>query len=180
MKYKYDVAISYQSEIEERAAKIAGYLEREGLQVFYAPEKQKQIMSEKLNEILYDIYKNQSLIRLLLISDAYLSSEWTQLEMRVSKGEEKVDLRRRIIVDYTDKKQLPEDVKSMIYIDGRKTYEDDIASMTAFRIKELKSKIDDDWQKYEKKKNDEKITVINNTGIVTGDNASFGNINFGR
>ena len=68
----------------------------------------------------------------------------------------------------------------MIYIDGRKTYEDDIASMTAFRIKELKSKIDDDWQKYEKKKNDEKITVINNTGIVTGDNASFGNINFGR
>ena len=49
-------------------------------------------MSEKLNEILYDIYKNQSLIRLLLISDAYLSSEWTQLEMRVSKGEEKVDL----------------------------------------------------------------------------------------
>lgn len=34
MSYKYDVAISYQNEIEDKAAKMAGCLRREKLQVF--------------------------------------------------------------------------------------------------------------------------------------------------
>lgn len=63
-------------------------------------------MSEKLNEVLYDTYKNQSLVRLLLVSDRYLASEWTELERRVSRGEEKRDQRRRIVVDYTNKKGI--------------------------------------------------------------------------
>ena len=67
MSYKYDVAISYQNEIEDKAAKIAGCLRRENLQVFFAPERQLEILSENLYEVLYDTYKNQSLTRLLLV-----------------------------------------------------------------------------------------------------------------
>lgn len=180
MDYKYDIAISYQSEIEETASKIAGYLEVEGVNVFYAPERQKELMSEKLNEVLYDIYKNQSLVRLLLVSDGYLASEWTELERRVSRGEEKGDQRRRIVVDYTNKQKLPDDLKSVVYIDGKCKHEDEVASMAVSRIRELKLNGYDAESNNQDKRMHERIKIINNSGIITGGNANFGDINFGR
>ena len=40
MEYKYDIAISYKSEMEEKAAKIADFLMADGWKVFFAPEEQ--------------------------------------------------------------------------------------------------------------------------------------------
>lgn len=183
MSYKYDVAISYQNEIEDKAAKIAGCLCKENLQVFFAPERQLEILSENLYEVLYDTYKNQSLIRLLLVSDLYLTSEWTQLEKRVSQAEKPSDMKRRIVVDYTTNQELPKDLKQLVYIDGNKLYEDEIASLVSRRVKDLKN---EDGERREPEKEiliQNKIIqnnygTINNKTVNIGNNVHLGDINF--
>lgn len=181
MEYKYDVAISYQNEIEKRASKIADYLQVEGLNVFFAPDRQEEIISEKLYEVLYDIYKNKSLVRLLLVSDAYLSSEWAQLERRVSKGESREDRRRRIVVDYTETQSLPQELKILVYIDGKRKFEEEIASLVAIRTRELKSGFGEEKKPNTPIKEEEKTVVVqNNSGIIIGNNAKFGDIKFGK
>ncbi len=183
MSYKYDVAISYQNEIEDKAAKIAGCLCNENLQVFFAPERQLEILSENLYEVLYDTYKNQSLIRLLLVSDLYLTSEWTQLEKRVSQAEKTSDMKRRIVVDYTTNQELPKDLKQLVYIDGNKLYEDEIASLVSRRVKDLKN---EDGERREPEKEiliQNKIIqnnygTINNKTVNIGNNVHLGDINF--
>ena len=52
MDYEYDIAISYKSEIEAKAARINDYLVKDGWNVFFAPEKQQELLSEKILEIL--------------------------------------------------------------------------------------------------------------------------------
>ncbi|MCI8365295.1 MAG: TIR domain-containing protein [Eubacterium sp.] len=183
MSYKYDVAISYQNEIEDTAAKIADYLRRENLQVFFAPERQLEILSENLHEVLYDIYKNQTLVRLLLVSDLYLVSEWTQLEKRVSQAENPSDMKRRIVVDYTVNQELPKDLKKLVYIDGNKVYEDEIASLISRRVKDLKNENGGQTGAEERIIFQNKIIQNNygtqkNTSVNLGDNAHLGDINF--
>lgn len=183
MSYKYDVAISYQNEIENTAAKIAGCLRKENLQVFFAPERQLEILSENLYEVLYDTYKNQSLTRLLLVSDLYLTSEWTQLEKRVSQAEKPSDMKRRIVVDYTVNQELPKDLKKLVYIDGNKLYEDEIASLVSRRVKDLKNE-DEEQRGPEKEILIQNKIIQNNYGTLNnktvnlGDNAQLGDINF--
>lgn len=179
MEYKYDIAISYQSEMEEKAQKITDYLKTERINVFFAPECQLDIISEKLHTALYDVYRNQSFIRLLLVSDEYLSSEWTLLEKRVSESQNESDRRRRIIVDYTETKPLPKDLKELVYIDGKSRHEDQIAAFTADYIRKLKL----DFGSYDSMKEmdySEERKVVVNHGLIIGDHAHFDNFNFGR
>lgn len=180
MEYKYDVAISYQSEMEKKAQKITDYLKTEGINVFFAPEQQLDMISEKLHKALYNIYRNQSFLRLLLVSDSYLSSEWTLLEKRVSESQSESDKKRRIVVDYTETKSLPPDLKELVYIDGKCKYEDQIAVFTAEYFRKLSLEFTGNDSKKETNQREKEKVVINNNGVMIGDHAHFDNFNFGR
>lgn len=177
MKYVYDIAISYQSEMEQTAQKIADYLRVEGFNVFFAPECQQDIMSEKLHSALYDIYRNKSFVRLLLMSDAYLSSEWTLLEKRVSASHSSLDMKRRIVVDYTETKSLPEDLKEYIFIDGKNKYDEEIAIFVSEYTRKLKKEFKETSEP-DSVNIKEKAIVENNNGVIIGDHAHFENFNF--
>lgn len=184
MNYEYDVAISYKSEIEAKAAKINDYLTEEGLNVFFAPARQQEMLSEKIHQMLYGVYKNQSLMKVLLISESYLDGEWTALEKRVSLESTKEDRKRLLIVNYTDQIILPGDLKDLQYMDGRALQEDKVASLVTERIhKFLRKNAKGEREKEikeeftgEKRSAVKKVIIHNKGGIVAGDNAHFGNI----
>lgn len=176
MKYKYDIAISYQSNLEESASRIADYLQAEGLNVFFAPAKQREMLSEKLHQILYDVYKNQSFIKVLLITESYLKGEWTSLEMRMSLDSTNKERKRLIIINYMGR-DLPNDLKSFVYLNGKELHEDQLASIIAQRLRELRSDAEISGEKM-KQKNGTSPKIHNNQGIITGDNANFGEIHF--
>lgn len=175
MKYEYDVAISYKSEIENKASKIADYLRADGWKVFFAPIEQQELLSEKIHQKLYDIYKNKSLMKILLISDSYLSGEWTSLEKRVSLESTKEERKRLLIVNYTDQIILPGELGPLQYLNGQKLQEDEIASVITERLKKYLT--DYVGEKTEELEHTGKsVNIINNHGIIAGDNAVFGNI----
>ena len=172
MEYKYDIAISYQSNLEKSASRIADYLQAEGLNVFFAPAKQREMLSEKLHQKLYDVYKNQSLIKVLLITESYLKGEWTSLEMRMSLDSTKNERKRLIIINYMGM-DLPNNLKSFVYLNGKELHEDQLASIIAQRLRELQYNAEKT-----KQKTNTSSEIRNNHGIITGDNAHFGEIHF--
>ncbi len=182
MGYQFDVAISYKSELEEKAARINDFLVEDGWKVFFAPERQQELLSEKIHQMLYGIYKNRSLMKVLLISDNYLISDWTALEQRVSLQSTKEDRKRLLIVNYTDLLVLPGELQSLQYLDGRKYTEDQIAALVTERMHGFVLKNEQRMEQDKKeglgksKKFPSGNSIINNSGIIAGDNACFGDI----
>lgn len=182
MEYEFDVAISYKSEMEEKAVKLVDYLTADGWRVFFAPGRQQELLSQKIYQKLYDVYKNRSLMKVLMISESYLSSEWTLLEKRVSMESTKDDRQRLVIVNYTDHTILPGDLSPLHYLNGKKLYEDEIAAIVTERIRQYRSGNQGEFKKTRKEKgeksgNRSKSITINH-GIIAGDNAHFKNIKF--
>lgn len=183
MDYQYDVAISYKSELEQTAARINDFLVEDGWEVFFAPERQQELLSEKIHQMLYGIYKNKSLMKVLLVSDNYLTGDWTALEQRVSLQSKKEDRKRLLIVNYTDLLVLPGELKSLQYLDGRKYTEDQIAALVTERMHDFvlkkEQRVDEDMKKElgrSKIISSEKTIINNNGGIIAGDNSNFGDI----
>lgn len=172
----YDVAISYQNEKFTSAKKINNFLKAEGLKVFFAPENQQEIISENLHTKLYNLYKNQSYLKLLLVSSRYLTSEWTQLEKRMALESTRENNKRLIIVNYTGK-NLPEELSEFAYIDGRDKTEDQIAAFVSERLKNLKGQ--PDLRTYTQNRSQATSSWVNN-GINIGGHATIGDIHFGK
>lgn len=182
MNYEYDIAISYKNEMEQTAAKIHDYLVEDGWRVFFAPVRQQEMLSEKIHQMLYGIYKNKSFMKVLLISESYLEGEWTSLEKRMSLESTKDNRKRLLIVNYSGQVILPGDLQSLQYLDGSKYEEDQIAALITERLKKytgVNSGNNFEKKEYEKHcygKNSS--CVINNKGVIAGDNAHFNNISF--
>lgn len=146
---------------------------------FFSPAKQSEIMSQKLHQVLYDVYKNQSLVKVLMVTEEYLKGEWTSLEMRMSLDSTKDENERLIIINYMGE-DLPENLKSFIYLDGQKMYEDEMASMIAQRIYNIRKMNIEKAKKGKEEKRDmgEAIVIHNKGGVVVRDGATFGNLYF--
>lgn len=185
MDLQFDIAISYKNEIEEKAARIKDFLEVDGWKVFFAPERQQELLSEKIHQMLYGIYKNRSIMKVLLISDNYLTGDWTALEQRASLQSTKEERKRLLIVNYTDLLVLPGELQPLQYLDGRKYTEDQIAALITERMHEfvLKNKSRTDPCKKDRLEKSSQFSaakiIVNNNGVITGDNASFGDIHLG-
>ncbi len=78
---KYDVAISYASEQTQYASRLADILKRQGLNVFFAPKEQSVIVGENMAGAFNDIFRKQSLLTVLLISEEYIGKDWTMQEL---------------------------------------------------------------------------------------------------
>lgn len=126
-------------------------------------------MSEKLHKKLYEIYKNESLLKILLIDDAYLMGEWTQLEKRVSLESTKHDRKRLLIVNYMGD-VLPDELNSLVFLDGTRMHEDEIAAIATERLEQMQKP----GRKNGNIRKESSVVINNNHGIITGDNAHFG------
>lgn len=80
--YKYDIALSYEGESEKLVQEVADYLISEKLRVFFAPYYQRQMVSQNLKSELFQIYQNESLIKVLFVTKKYQQSQYTQIEKR--------------------------------------------------------------------------------------------------
>lgn len=177
-KYLYDVAVSYQREAEKRVEKVVDYLQIEDWDVFFAPARQEEMISEKLHAKLYDVYKNKSLLKVLFITGKYMESEWTQLEMSVAVESTRSENRRLMIVNFLDGKSLPEKLKQFVFIDGNRYYEHEIAGFISKRLQELTGKSEGDvGKKMEQGDGINKFVIIDdNHGVISGRDVNMGDI----
>lgn len=177
--YKYDIALSYQSKSEKLVQAVSNYLKSEGWNVFFAPNNKKELLSENLNSKLFQVYQNESLVKVLFITKEYLNSEYTQLELRRSLSSSQDNERRLIVVNFIGE-SIPEELKPYVYLEGTGC-EDEIAFQISERVKELKgtkSKLEKTEQENEMFTcNIQNINYVkNNKGIVSGGTINIGHI----
>lgn len=177
--YKYDVALSYESESQDFIREISDILTAQGWNVFFALDRRKELLSKNLKSELYQIYQNDSLVRVLFVTDKYLQSQYTMLEKRRSLSSARENAERLIVVNFIGEK-LPKELKPFVYLEGN-NFPDEIAFWVSERIKELKT-----GKLVIKKEEDVKTTaesqsiniVTNNGGYIFGDNANLNNVSF--
>ena len=179
IRYFYDVAVSYQSETEKSVGKIVDYLLIEGWKIFFAPIKQDEMFSEKLHVKLYDIYRNKSLLKVLFVTEKYLKSEWTQLEMSVAMESTKNEERRLLIVNFLNWGALPEKLNQYVYVDGNKYREHEIAGIISKRLRELVGSENFDERKGQESGDciNKSVIIQNNDGVIAFGDANLGDMN---
>lgn len=136
--YRYDVAVSYETGMESKVQEVVDCLLEEGWEIFFAPYCQEEMLSRKLKGKLYQIYQNESLLKVLFVTDEYLRKEYTQLEMRSSVRGASGDERRLIIVNCTGD-NLPGNLGKYVNINGF-NFPDEIVGQISVRLNELREK----------------------------------------
>lgn len=181
--YKYDVALSYESESQNYVREVSTFLTADGWNVYFALEKKAEMLSQSLKSKLYQIYQNESLLDVLFVTDKYLQSEYAMLEKRRALSCAYEDERRLIIVNFMGKR-LPDELKRFVYLEGNDP-SDDTAHWISERIKELKETVllQSDMRKAEDEKKiasgEKHINVVTNTGgIIFGDSANLNGVSF--
>ena len=174
MDYKYDIAISFNSEILEHAVKISSFLEAEGLKVFFDRNCQIEMYSEKLYEKLYSVYKNESFLRVILFSPKYQEDEITKIEQRIILRSAKKD-KRFLIVNFDSNIKKDEKYKEHVYVDGTEMQDEEIAIEISDYLKKILSE-KKDTARHSKKDETQNITISNH-GVITRDGAWINTIN---
>lgn len=176
--YKYDIAISYDSGNRKFVKEVVDYLKSDGLEIFFDVEKKLDLLSENLKNKLYQIYQNESLIKVLFVTEEYLKSPYTLLESRCALRSTKDNPRRLIVINFVGD-NIQENFKPYVYVDGN-TFADEIAYFVGERVKEFKGKPQENNTKKESISHGTKNLnlVETNHGIIAGDNVQISHIHF--
>lgn len=176
--YKYDVAISYETQSESKVQEIVDLLRMEKWKIFFAPYCQKEMISQNLKGKLIQIYQNESLLKVLFITEEYLKRENTQLEMRSSLRSALDQEGRLIIVNYIGDR-LPENLKKYVYVDGNRNA-DEIFDPISSRLKELKADTDSAEEKQQSAvSNGANVKIVGTNYGILGENVNIGQVSFG-
>lgn len=125
--YKYDIAISYASEQELYVNRVAKILEKEKINVFYAPNLEDEFLSCDMITAFYDIYRYESLYVACFISEDYLQKDITMHEAKTALIRGKDERRNCLIPVCFGSARLKELDPDIHYIDADKFKEVEVA-----------------------------------------------------
>jgi hypothetical protein len=83
--FVYDVAISFAGKDRDTAKELKAAFKERGLEVFYDFDQQAQLWGKELNKTLTDVYLNDSLFMVIIVSKNYPEKDWTNFEFANGK-----------------------------------------------------------------------------------------------
>jgi hypothetical protein len=88
-KFTWDVAISFAGEDRNVAKNFRDICKNKGIEVFYDFDQQSILWGKDLSKVLTDVYRNEALFMVILISENYPEKDWTNFEFVNGKDAEK-------------------------------------------------------------------------------------------
>lgn len=137
--FKYDVALSYASEQESYVSRVARILEKEGVNVFYAPHREEEFLGKDMITEFYELYKYESMFVACFISKDYLAKDITMHEMKTTLLREKNENRNCIIPVYFGNVRVKEINQDIHYLDAEQLKEVEVADKIKLIINTYKS-----------------------------------------
>ena len=136
-KYKYDVALSYAGEDVEIVESVYQILCEEGIDVFFAPECQDELVGAHMDRVLYRKFNNECFFIAAFISDSYINKRPTMLEAKIAINRNKNEKRECLIPFCLEKGvKLPGLNEKIIYLDDNNEVE--IADLIIKKVRNLK------------------------------------------
>jgi hypothetical protein len=85
----WDVAISFAGDDRSVAKELRDVLKDKGIEVFYDFDQQAQLWGKDLNRVLTEVYRNEALFMVIIVSNNYPEKDWTNFEFVNGKDAEK-------------------------------------------------------------------------------------------
>lgn len=88
-KFTWDVAVSFAGENRDVAKEFRDACKEKGIEVFYDFDQQAILWGKDLSKVLTDVYRNEALFMVIIISKDYPEKDWTNFEFVNGKDAEK-------------------------------------------------------------------------------------------
>ncbi|HEY3415674.1 MAG TPA: toll/interleukin-1 receptor domain-containing protein [Armatimonadota bacterium] len=135
---QFDIAISFSGHDRQFAHALRDCLIGLGLSVFYDEDYQAALVGSELTEVLPDIYRDDCLFCVMVISSAYLQSVWAKLERRAAL-EKALAKDGHVIPIRLDDTQVPGLRGTIGYLDARQSTIQQIGNTLGLQV--LRSRI---------------------------------------
>ncbi|MGA7797663.1 MAG: TIR domain-containing protein, partial [Methanoregula sp.] len=113
---EFDVALSFANEDRLYVGKVADYLHKMGIKVFYDKYEEVTLWGKDLYEHLIDVYKNKSRYTVIFASKPYSEKIWTTHERRAAQARALESHREYILPVRIDDTEIPGILNSTGYI----------------------------------------------------------------
>lgn len=113
---EFDVALSFAGEDRKYIERVANFLRKMGIKVFYDKYEEATLWGKDLYEHLIDIYKNKSRYTVIFASKHYSEKLWTTHERRAAQARALESHREYILPVRIDDTEIPGILSSTGYI----------------------------------------------------------------
>ncbi len=134
-----DVAITYSSKQEYYVSKVATYLKRSGIEVFYLPFEKANIIGEDLIVYLSRVYKEWAELCVMFISKEYVEGAWPKLELKNALERQLTQDSSYILPIRFDDSIVPGLSESIFYLRTNDYTEEELSEIIAKKFKKLKN-----------------------------------------
>jgi len=118
--YEYDIALSFAGEDREYVAKVADFLQKNNVTVFYDEYREADLWGADLYTYLDEIYRKKSKFCLMFISRYYREKLWSNHERQSAQARAFKDNEVYILPAIFDDTEIPGMLPTKGYIDLRK------------------------------------------------------------
>lgn len=141
MEYEYDIAVSFSGEDRKIVDDVVNVLkERSRIKIFYDKLEEHNLWGKDLYQYLAEIYSKKSKYCLVFVSENYINSNWTKLELKNAQARAFVQESEYILPIKLDETNLPGLNETTGYIDYRKK---SLHELVALIIKKIPGAVND-------------------------------------
>jgi len=133
-KYEHDIAISFAGEDQVIADAIDVRLKSRGIDVFFAPSKQAELLGERLEDVLAKKYGPTSRFVVVLVSDSYPLKDWARFELSIARDEEKQRKEAFILPLLLADKRMVQIPADKAYLDLRSMDLDEVVAVLVEKV----------------------------------------------
>lgn len=125
---KYHVALSFAGEDRQYVEKVAGFLKKNGVLVFYDKFDEINLWGKNLYTYLREIYQNKAVYTVLFISKYYKDKLWTNHERESAQARAFMESKEYILPAKFDDTEIPGMLPTIGYIKLKNITPEDFAS----------------------------------------------------
>lgn len=140
---RYDVALSFASEDQDLAEKLANLLRKESIRVYYYPFEDSTMWGKNLYEYLHKLYSQDAKYCIVFVSKNYVSKKWTRHEWQSAQERALQEKTEYILPLKVDDSVLPGLSATIAYIDLREKEIEDVVRALVRKIREVDSQMSD-------------------------------------
>nr|MDO8100130.1 TIR domain-containing protein [Candidatus Njordarchaeota archaeon] len=134
----YEVVLSFAGEDREYVEKVAEYLKRNNIGVFYDRYEEVSLWGKELTEFLDKVYRGSARYCVMFISKHYANKIWTTHERRSALAKAVQEKEEYILPARFDDTELPGLRPTIGYVDLRKKTPEELGKMVLQKLGKLK------------------------------------------
>ena len=132
--YEFDVALSFSGKDREYAERLSGALKGNDVKVFYDRSEQANLWGKNLQIHLADLYRVRSRYCIVLVSNNYLTSKWTKVEIEAALAHEFERGDTYILPIKLDDTELGHILPTRGFLDARQESVENIAELVKTKL----------------------------------------------